>query len=284
MFTTTPPRGTRSTDGDGSSLQILDIDGDYSDPTNWEPSAVAGGTPGAFGSLLCDYVIGNDGCNIDDIDALYAGTNGAPSPLTDALIAQWLTQASDAANPLKPTATSVFVSGDVDLDGDVDSTDLGLLLNNFSDNTGLGWGGGNLNTGNAVDSTDLGLLLNNFSFTSPAFAASATSVIAPLPEDVNGDGSVSPLDALQIINFTNANLSGEIDLDSGSLDELLAMDVDGNGIIAPLDALVVINELNRQSNFDASSVDDIFAELDGDDQEDADNDPFIFEDVFVVEV
>ena len=57
-----------------------------------------------------------------------------------ALIGQWLKQASDAANPLKPTTTTQYVTGDVDLDGDVESTDLGHLVNNFGDTNGLGCG------------------------------------------------------------------------------------------------------------------------------------------------
>ena len=77
----------------------------------------------------------------------------------------------------------MFVIGDANLDGDVNSTDLGLLLNNFGDNTGLGWGSGNLNADSDVDSTDLGLLLNNFSFNSPPpIAAGSASVAIPLTD------------------------------------------------------------------------------------------------------
>ena len=65
----------------------------------------------------------------------------------------------------------VYILGDVNLNGDVDSDDLGLLLNNFDSNAGVGWGGGDLNADLSVDSGDLGLLLNNFGSTSAAASA-----------------------------------------------------------------------------------------------------------------
>ena len=52
--------------------------------------------------------------------------------------------------------------GDVNRDGSVDSTDLGLLLNNFGAVVDVAWAQGDLNFDGKVDSADLGLLLNNF--------------------------------------------------------------------------------------------------------------------------
>lgn len=137
------------------------------------------GTPGTIqyatvsiqtvAGLPCDFV-GAAGCNIDDIDALYAGANGAPSPLNDTLINTWLTQASAANNPLKLASSHVYRRGDANLDGTVDSTDLGLHLNNFGA-SGLDWSKGNFNSDGEVNSTDLGLLLNNFGFTSSTTAS-----------------------------------------------------------------------------------------------------------------
>lgn len=123
---------------------------------------------GEVGGLLCDLT-GAAGCDINDIDALYAGG------VTNAEIQTWLTQASSAANPLKADPAHTYVPGDINLDGSVNSTDLGLLLNNFNDDSGLGWGSGNLNDDANVDATDLGLLLNNFNFSS----ASAQAVPEP---------------------------------------------------------------------------------------------------------
>ncbi len=180
-----------STDGGGYSLEVVLTSGDYSSATNWQPSTVVGGTPERGGQLACDYVGNGDGCDMADIDALYAGTDGAPTPLTDALIAEWLTQASDSANPLKPTPTTVFGMGDVNLDGVVDSSDLGLLLNSYNRTDSPSWGSGNLNADDQVDSIDLGLLLNRFGFTSPTFAAPMAIAVAQQSSDASPTGSDS---------------------------------------------------------------------------------------------
>lgn len=67
--------------------------------------------------------------------------------------------------------------------------------------------------------------------------------------DVNNDGKVSPLDALQVINFLNMN-SGMSPNDLFTSDSYL--DVNGDGKISPLDALQVINSLN-QNGIEGSS-------------------------------
>lgn len=117
------------------------------------------------GGLLCDFDSDGD-CDHTDIDTLY-GTD--PSG-TD--IETWLSQASDPENTALDSATDVLVVGDINLSGEVDSSDLGLLLNNFGSDANT-WMAGDLNDSGEVDSSDLGLLLNNFGFTSAAAAASA---------------------------------------------------------------------------------------------------------------
>ncbi len=166
-----------STDGAGYSLEVISTSGDYSDAANWQPSTVIDGTPGSLdATLACDYVGGGNGCDIDDINALYAGTDGAPTPLTDELITQWLTDASSTDNPAKSNVNDMYTMGDVDLDGNVSSADLGILLNNFGLSSSAGepipgWGEGNLSVDSTIDSTDLGRLLNSFGFVSPAAAS-----------------------------------------------------------------------------------------------------------------
>ena len=71
----------------------------------------------------------------------------------------------------------------MDLNGDVDSTDLGLLVNNFGSTTELDWIDGNVAHNaivgfgeDVINSSDLGLLLNNFGFNS---AAAASAVPEP---------------------------------------------------------------------------------------------------------
>ena len=66
------------------------------------------------------------------------------------------------------------------------------------------------------------------------------------PEDVNGDGTVAPLDALKVINYLNRGLHEKL----GDLHEKLGefkdfLDVNGDGTVSPLDALNVINRMNR---------------------------------------
>ncbi|WP_231603365.1 dockerin type I domain-containing protein [Neorhodopirellula pilleata] len=60
------------------------------------------------------------------------------------------------------------------------------------------------------------------------------------PEDVNGDGDASALDALIIINFLNEFNPGPV----GPGDPAMGYDVNGDGQVTALDALLVINELN----------------------------------------
>jgi hypothetical protein len=69
--------------------------------------------------------------------------------------------------------------------------------------------------------------------------------------DVNGDGIVSPIDALVVINELNrrqSNGSTGGQLDDSQLPTSRFYDVDGNRVAAPIDALVIINALNRLSS------------------------------------
>lgn len=64
------------------------------------------------------------------------------------------------------------------------------------------------------------------------------------PYDVNGDGQVTPLDALQILNKLNSEGARAL-LPSDSAPPYV--DVSGDGMLAPADVLLVINEINRQA-------------------------------------
>lgn len=65
-----------------------------------------------------------------------------------------------------------------------------------------------------------------------------------LPADVNADGSVQPVDALEIINYLNRNGPGPLDEAITNGAELY-FDVNADDFVTPLDALLVINHLNR---------------------------------------
>ena len=63
--------------------------------------------------------------------------------------------------------------------------------------------------------------------------------------DVNGDGQVTPLDALLVTNYIQANGSGALPLPNTAG---RFVDVTGDGQVTPLDALHVINEIQRRGN------------------------------------
>lgn len=81
--------------------------------------------------------------------------------------------------------------------------------------------------------------------------------------DVDNDGSVSPIDALLIINLLN---SGNTSLASTPFTHAPFVDVNGDGSVSPIDALMVINQLNSPSgdsgiSGEGEAADTVFAEL-----------------------
>ncbi len=64
----------------------------------------------------------------------------------------------------------------------------------------------------------------------------------PRPLDVNNDGTLAPIDALQIINDLNLNGSRLLPALQGGPPFL---DVNNDGYVTPIDVLLVVNELNR---------------------------------------
>lgn len=99
---------------------------------------------------------------------------------------------------------------------------------------------------------------------SGTFTISVTSVRSPyhnhnLNEDVNGDGYVSPIDALLIINDLNSNGAHPVPSRVGAAGEPPSdmLDVNGDGLITPMDVLLIINHLNRRASpaqFDSASI------------------------------
>lgn len=67
------------------------------------------------------------------------------------------------------------------------------------------------------------------------------------PEDVNSDTSVTPIDALIIINYLNADQPRKL---AGPPTGPPFWDVHLDGFVTPLDALTVINYLNRRRTVD----------------------------------
>ncbi len=74
-------------------------------------------------------------------------------------------------------------------------------------------------------------------------------------QDTNGDGDVTPMDALLVLHFMNKQPADRIPLmgvsegvgESESTPmQITAADVNGDGRVTPIDALLVLNHLNRQ--------------------------------------
>jgi hypothetical protein len=77
------------------------------------------------------------------------------------------------------------------------------------------------------------------------------------PNDVDGDGFVSPIDVLQIINELNdpkiATAGGRLPV-SGPKFPPPFLDVNDDGFVSPLDALIVINFLNDPTSGEGEAV------------------------------
>ncbi len=86
-------------------------------------------------------------------------------------------------------------------------------------------------------------------YTPPAdawyWSANQLSTNALLPGDTNGDGRITPLDVLLIINDLNA--FGSRQVARPPIREGVFLDVNHDGVITPLDALLIINYLNTGS-------------------------------------
>ena len=72
-----------------------------------------------------------------------------------------------------------------------------------------------------------------------------------MPEDVDNDLSLTPLDALVVIN--QINRSGRLEGEGAESEPVYFCDVDADGFVSPLDVLAVVNQLNWAS---ASQFDD----------------------------
>ena len=78
------------------------------------------------------------------------------------------------------------------------------------------------------------------------YGTAAITIGEASPLDVSGDGQVTPLDALIVINAINDQFASGIR--NGSLPTTLAsanrLDISQDGLLTPIDALIVINQLN----------------------------------------
>lgn len=69
---------------------------------------------------------------------------------------------------------------------------------------------------------------------------------ATMPEDVNTDAVVSPIDALSIVNYINHDGAANACDESGEGEAQLLLDVNNDGWVSPIDVLHVVNRLNAE--------------------------------------
>jgi hypothetical protein len=88
----------------------------------------------------------------------------------------------------------------------------------------------------------------------PSVSLTITNQIpASVAYDVNGDGAITPLDALIVINDLNSQGTHALTNLQGAGNQV-NLDTNSDGVISPLDALVVINWLNANAGSNASSA------------------------------
>ncbi|MCA9264436.1 MAG: lamin tail domain-containing protein, partial [Planctomycetales bacterium] len=159
-------------DGNGPSLVVVDTEGDYDDPTNWQASIAVGGTPGRDGrTALGDFDL--DGLlDRDDVDLLVqtiiAGTNNVEFELTGNFVV-------DQAD-LNFWVTELYgtLMADANLDGGVDGSDFNIW-NAHKFTAQNRWTAGDFNADGVVDGSDFNLWSQNrFMSAQPAATASAT--------------------------------------------------------------------------------------------------------------
>ncbi len=176
--------------------------------------------------------------------------------------------------------------GDANLDGTVDDADFAVWNAHRFDPCSNSWSRGDFNGDGFADVSDFNIWNENRSPAAnrtqptPVPVAMETSqdevraqkeVVRTLEtNDVNADGFVTPLDALQIINALNAS-ARSITRSAPGLQTLGRMDTTGDGALTPLDALAVINQLNADA-LPSRSIDAAFADYVTGEDEDEDED------------
>ncbi len=162
-------------DGSGSSLQVVDIDGDYDEPGNWTNGTTNGGSPGVFTEVLPDCDLDGDGlCDCSDIDelqaAIVAGVYDAAYDLnSDGVLDvfdrdQWLTD----AGAMNLASGNSYAPGDGNLDGFVDASDFNIW-NGGKFTTNSAWCSGDFNVDGVVDASDFNIWnANKFTAQGPA--------------------------------------------------------------------------------------------------------------------
>lgn len=94
----------------------------------------------------------------------------------------------------------------------------------------------------------------------PAFAmvSPASGETRRLAADVDGDGRVSPIDALRVIDALNrVGTSRPVSGGEGEQEPIGSLDTNSDGSLNPIDVLVVIDALNAFEEFEATAFEDV---------------------------
>jgi hypothetical protein len=96
----------------------------------------------------------------------------------------------------------------------------------------------------------------------PSFAmvSQASVETRRLAADVDGDGRVSPIDALRVIDALNrVGTSRPVSGGEGEQEPIGSLDTNSDGSLNPIDVLVVIDALNAFEEFEATAFEDVEA-------------------------
>jgi len=96
----------------------------------------------------------------------------------------------------------------------------------------------------------------------PSFAmvSQASVETRRLAADVDGDGRVSPIDALRVIDALNrVGTSRPVSGGEGEQEPIGSLDTNSDGSLNPIDVLVVIDALNAFEGFEATAFEDVEA-------------------------
>jgi hypothetical protein len=93
-----------------------------------------------------------------------------------------------------------------------------------------------------------------------AMISSAIGETRRLHADVDGDGRVSPIDALRVIDALNrVGTSRPVSGGEGEQEPIGSLDTNSDGSLNPIDVLVVIDALNAFEGFEATAFEDVEA-------------------------
>jgi hypothetical protein len=178
-----------TTDGDGFSLEIVDVDAPIKDWTiadGWSPSGNVGGSPGVgSGSTLLGDLNSDGTVDVSDADILSAA-------IADSSVDAFFDLNGDNVVDLLDQTFLVedilgTRAGDANLDGKVDFADFLKLAANFgrepTANEPVVWSQGDFDADGSIAFPDFLLLSANFGFERPVTAANALATLSSLTSE-----------------------------------------------------------------------------------------------------